>query len=144
MEEILKEYVNLLKQKRYSQNTRNIYYGYFKDFCIHFKNKDLSNITAAQINSYVLELINSKNISISQRNQRINAIKFYYEKVLVRKRRHSFTTHLLEQVTDLRYIQGLLGHNSSKTTEIYTYASKKAIYKIKNPVDDFFKGGDIK
>jgi len=31
-----------------------------------------------------------------------------------------------------------LGHNSSKTTEIYTHVSKKAIAKIKNPVDDFF------
>lgn len=31
-----------------------------------------------------------------------------------------------------------LGHNSSKTTEIYTHVSKKAIDKIRNPVDDFF------
>ncbi len=272
-----KGYMELLLRKRYSQSTIKTYTSYFLQFMTYFKNQGLESITYHMINAYMLDLIQFRKISVSQQNQRINAIKFYYEKVLKRKReyfyisrprkeatlptiltleevekmlqltknrkhkcilmtiysgglrrselinlkvadidsqrmlikicgakgkkdrftllseklvielreyykeyqpkiwlfegqkgaqysatsiekifrqaidraniikhvtphslRHSFATHLLEQGTNLRYIQELLGHSSTKTTELYTRVASNALMKIKNPLDNLY------
>lgn len=82
-------YLDLLEQKRYSKSTIDTYTNYFRDFVRHFQDKVLDDISVEKINSYLLELIRKHDISHSQQNQRINAIKFYYEKVLGRKKIYS-------------------------------------------------------
>ncbi|MEN8156593.1 MAG: site-specific tyrosine recombinase/integron integrase [Bacteroidota bacterium] len=267
-------YLEKLESRRYSQSTIKTYCSYMKDFVEEFGRKPIKSISPEEINAYILKLIRKSSISPSQQNQRINAIKFYYEKVLrynkeyyqierprkartfpkvlseeevlsmlintsnikhkavigtiysaglrrselinlrkhdvlfdrkmilvkgakgkkdrttvlsesltvvlkrylegckpnywlfegegrrqysstsisnivnnsakragIKKRitphmlRHSFATHLHEHGIDIRYIQTILGHESTKTTEIYTHVSTKSLANIKSPLD---------
>ncbi|MCX7863365.1 MAG: site-specific integrase [Bacteroidales bacterium] len=70
-----------------------------------------------------------------------NVLKHAIKKVNISKPvtlhwlRHSYATHLLESGVDIRYIQTLLGHKSTRTTEIYTHVSEKSLQKISSPFD---------
>lgn len=83
-----KGYLELLEQKRYSPSTIKTYRIYFSDFMEYHKGRNIDRLKVADINHYILYLVNEKKISVSQQNMRINAIKFYYEKVKGVKRQY--------------------------------------------------------
>lgn len=88
---------------------------------------------------YLFEGVNGGKYSNSSIGQ---VLRRTVKKVGIKKRttlhtlRHSFATHLLEGGTDIRFIQEILGHNSPKTTMIYTHVSSKSITEIKSPFED--------
>ena len=85
--ELPPDYLEKLRQVRYSDHTVRVYTTYFKDFQAYFEGKRIDRVTPDEINAYLVYLINERGISTCQQNQRINAIKFYYEKVLGQPRR---------------------------------------------------------
>lgn len=59
-----------------------------------------------------------------------------YKTIGIHGLRHSYATHLLESGADMRFIQELLGHNSIKTTQIYTKVTPRSLSKIMSPLDN--------
>jgi site-specific recombinase XerD len=82
----------------------------------------------------------------SQRHLSIRSAQSIFDKALfnagiqkaisIHSLRHTFATHLLENGTDIKYIQELLGHSSLKTTQRYTHVARRSLLRIKSPLDN--------
>ncbi|MCA1758775.1 MAG: site-specific integrase [Bacteroidales bacterium] len=83
-------YLEKLEQMRYGKNSIKTYRHCIEQFTGYFNEREINNLTKDEINKYILHLIKTRNISPSYQNQMINAIKFYYEKVLGNKKEYYF------------------------------------------------------
>lgn len=87
MESTIERYKNELTRLIYATNSIKVYVQCFSKYLKYFKGRDYRNISDAEIKEYLLHLVNAEKISANYQNQMINAIKFYYEKVLNRPRK---------------------------------------------------------
>jgi site-specific recombinase XerD len=93
------EYILKLKEMRYSENTIRTYTDLFKEFInFHFR-YDIRTIDEPTIIAYLRYLVIDRKVSTSYQNQAINAIKFYYEKVLGGLRKFYFVERPLQEKT---------------------------------------------
>jgi integrase/recombinase XerD len=86
-EQVLRMMEQKLKLRAYSENTIRTYLQSFKDFLHFYNDTDPTDLLEAEIRNYLLFLIEKKKLSRSSQNQAINAIKFFYEKVLGQERK---------------------------------------------------------
>lgn len=80
-------YLDKLTVLRYSSNTIRTYKDCFCEFINYYSTKDINEISQEEIQAYLLYLVEERQVSTSYQNQAINAIKFYFEKVLRGPRR---------------------------------------------------------
>jgi site-specific recombinase XerD len=83
-------YLEKMEQMRYGNNTVKIYIQCIKQFTGYFNDREIEKLNKDEINEYILHLIKTRNISPSYQNQMINAIKFYYEYILGKKKEYYF------------------------------------------------------
>ena len=99
--------------------------------------KDIGILIALKdMNNYIFESNRGGKLSMGSLQQifkkalKLSKIK---KQATFHSLRHSFATHLLENGTDVRYVQELLGHQNIRTTQIYTKVTNPSLKNIKSP-----------
>lgn len=114
-----------------------------RDLPLPGKLKELLNVYYKQLKPRIWVIEGQKPGTAYSPTSLENIFHKYLERVIknhnftLHSLRHSYATHLLDMGVDLRIIQELLGHKSSRTTEIYTHVSMKNLRNVKNPMDGF-------
>jgi site-specific recombinase XerD len=142
------EYINLLKRRRYSENTIRTYQHCFYQFINHYPDISLEDLTEEHISKYQDYLVNKKKVSLSTQNQAINSIKFYYEHVLRGERKSYYierprkekklpdvlskvqVKHLLKSTTNLKHktILGMLYSAGLRNGEVINLRTRDVLW----------------
>lgn len=85
--ELLEQYENELRRLGYSKATQEVYADAFAQYLYYHKGRDYRHIKTKEIEAYLLHLVDVKKVGYSTQNTSINAIKFYYEKMLHQPRK---------------------------------------------------------
>lgn len=78
----VRHYAEALRLKNYSERTIEAYLPFFRDFVLHFKSRELSQIGVEELRGYVARTIEQQGYNMEHQKQFISAIKFYYEHIL--------------------------------------------------------------
>lgn len=120
------KYEQVLRVKQYSSNTIKNYSTQVEIFLKYFKEKDSpKHISSDEIEKY---LLTSKCIN-SQRHAH-SALKLFYRLTVHQPLKFKF----METGTDIRMIQKIAGHSSTKTTEIYAHVSQSMLNRVNLPL----------
>ncbi|RKX18349.1 MAG: hypothetical protein DRP35_09420, partial [Candidatus Zixiibacteriota bacterium] len=134
------EYIDSLRIKRYSENTIRTYSNLFEEFINYYYSKKPFDITEKEIIAYIRYLVIERKISISYQNQAINAIKYYYEKMLGENRKFYFverprTEKVLPEVLSKEEVGQMISVTDNlkhKCLIMLTYSGGLRLGEVKN------------